>query len=402
VNVLKSETTELGASDTVVTDGLKVLTSLSEILAHKNAWCDLEQRSTADLVWFQSFEWCFNWMKHHNGNQSPFVLMLLENSKAVAVLPLMKSRNRLGLRMLCTLGEPHTQYGNILTENGMLTPSQVQMFETALAETSQFDALVCNYVPEGSPLAQVLQNARPLKRLDNQSMLIDLKPFESKASYDSSLSKNTFKNLRRRRKHLEDMGTLSFTILRSTDTGFANAVADCIAMKQQWLNATGRLGVGFNQSGHAEFIKSIKDSAKNPDGPLAFVLNLAGKPLAIEVGFQQRGHYYSYIGAFDWHQRQHAPGRLQMHETIGWLIEQGATTMDLLANPTDYKRDIASRSIELGSFAISHTVPSRLYVNVWTAWGKPTLKRVIAATPESWRAKLNHLRGRALVEREPG
>jgi CelD/BcsL family acetyltransferase involved in cellulose biosynthesis len=402
VDVLKSETTDFGAENTVVTDGLKVLTSLAQIEDAQHIWSDLDRRSKADLVWFQSFEWCFNWMKHHDGNQSPFVLMLVENSKAVAVLPLMKSRNRLGLRMLCMLGEPHTQYGNILTENGKLSPSQVQMFETALAETSQFDALVCNYVPDGSPLAQVLQNARPLKRLDNQSMLIDLKPFESKASYDGSLSKNTVKNLRRRRKHLEGMGTLSFTILRPTDKGFANAVADCIAMKQQWLNATGRLGVGFSQSGHAEFIKSIKYSAKSPDGPLAFVLNLAGKPLAIEIGFQQRGHYYSYIGAFDWDQRQHAPGRLQMHETIGWLIQQGATTMDLLANPTDYKRDIASRSIELGSFAISHTMRSRLYVNVWTAWGKPTLKRAIAATPEAWRARLNQLRGRALVEGEPG
>ncbi len=376
---MKTESIALGPMTAVETDGVKILTSLSHLKNFKELWRDLDFRSTADLVWFQSFDWCFNWISAQSANHDPYVLMIVENGKAVAVLPLMLSRNTLGIRMLSMLGEPHTQYGNILTETGTLSSKHMKMFECALASNMACDGLVCNYVPAGSALEQLMGTSCRMSRLDNQSLVVELSKFASPAAYDASLSKNTTKNLRRRRKHLEDMGALKFQVLRPADAGYGAAIHDGIAMKQQWLAETGRLGLGLKHAGHAAFLTNIPRLTEAGDGPVAFVLSVAGKAVAIELGFLQRGHYYSYIGAFDWNLRQQAPGRLQMHETICWLIGQGATSMDLLANPTEYKRDVASRSIALASYYKSYTLRGRVYASFWAGWGKPQLKRTLAA-----------------------
>jgi CelD/BcsL family acetyltransferase involved in cellulose biosynthesis len=203
--------------------------------------------------------------------------------------------------------------------------------------------------------------------------MVDIENFSSAAAYESSLSKNTIKNLSRRRKHLEDMGALKFEVLCPADAGFATAIVVGIAIKQQWLAATGRLGLGLKQSGHAAFLKNIPQFNEVGDGPLAFVLSVGGKAIAVELGFLQRRHYYS------WELRQQASGRLQMHETIGWLIGQGALSLDLLANPTDYKRDVASRSIALASYAKSYTLLGHVDAAFWAGWGHTQLKRTAAA-----------------------
>jgi CelD/BcsL family acetyltransferase involved in cellulose biosynthesis len=376
----------------VLADGLHILTTLAQMTDHQDLWRDLDLRSTADLVWFQSFDWCYNWIKTQSADHVPHTLIIVENGAAAAVLPLMRGRSEMGVRMLRMMGEPHTQYGNILTANGTLSSKHRQMFESALAEDKVCDGLVCNYVPADSPLAQLMGSARRLMRLDNQSLVVELSKHRNASDYEASLSKNTTKNLRRRRKHLEGMGDLTFEVFRPGDAGYHIAINDGMAMKQQWLTATGRLGLGLKQSGHATFLSNIPRLKETGDGPLAFVLSVAGKSVAIELGFLQRGHYYSYLGAFDWELRQQAPGRLQMHETICWLIGQGVVSMDLLANPTDYKRDVASSSIRLSSYSRTRNLRGFVYAAFWSGWGKPQLKRALAAIPERWRAGLNQVK----------
>jgi CelD/BcsL family acetyltransferase involved in cellulose biosynthesis len=375
-------------------DGLKVLTSLQMLQEHKSLWIDLDKRSTAELVWFQSFEWCFNWMHQHGQNKTPYVLMYIENGKACAVLPLMMSRSFMGVRLLRVLGEPHTQYGNILTENGMLTEGQIQAFRLALSDKNHSDGLVCNYVPETSALSEVLSGSNRIARLDNQSLVMDLAGFKNPAAYENTLSKNVTKNLRRRRKNLEDIGALSFKVLRKGDVGYVEYIAQCVAMKQEWLSKTARLNTGLKHQGHENMLAAVENDAASGDGPLVFVQSVSETPVAIEIGFLQRGHYYSYMGAFDWNVRQHAPGRLQMHNTLCWLIEQGARSMDLLANPTDYKRDIATRTIALSAYAWTHSASAAAYVHMWTGWTKPLLKKILVMRPASWRFNLQALRKR--------
>ena len=53
------------------------LESLADMAQAEAAWRELDRITTAPFVWFQSFEWCYNWMRNHGGAHCrPLVFML--------------------------------------------------------------------------------------------------------------------------------------------------------------------------------------------------------------------------------------------------------------------------------------------------------------------------------------
>jgi CelD/BcsL family acetyltransferase involved in cellulose biosynthesis len=362
------------------------LTSLAEMAAVEHLWRALDARSTASLVWFQSFEWCFNWVKFHTGFE-PLVLMLIENGHAVAVLPMMRKRTRVGVRTLRPLGEPHTQYANVLSRDGCLSDGEVALLRDALFAEAGVDQLLFTLVPESSTLAQILPRNDRVPTLDNLASQLDLKRFAAPSDYEKSVGKKTSRNMRSATTKLEAAGALTFHVLRPDDAGYCESVDACLSMKAMWLSATGRISQGLEQDGHCQFLKAMAGQ-----GPLAFVLKLAGRPIAVELGYLQAGHYYAYMGAFDWSLRNLSPGKLQMHKSICWLISQGALTLDLLANPTEYKQHYASHGTALTGYAVNRTWRGQLYTALWTRRTKPRLKRLFSALPDTWRTSFNVMR----------
>jgi CelD/BcsL family acetyltransferase involved in cellulose biosynthesis len=362
------------------------LTTLAEMAGVEALWRDLDAKTKAPLVWFQSFEWCFNWMKFHTGFQ-PLVLMLVEQDQAVAVLPLMHKRNRVGVRALRPLGEPHTQYANVLTANGNLTETQNHLLREALFAEADIDQLLFTLVPEASALASLLPRDGRLETLDNRATHLDLQRFADVKDYEKSLGKKTARNMRSATTKLEAMGTLTFEVLCPEDESYAASVETCLRMKDMWLGATGRISQGLEQSGHADFLKAMAGQS-----PMAFVLKLDGKPIAVELGYMQSGHYYAYMGAFDWSLRNLSPGKLQMHKSICWLITEGVRTLDLLAHPSAYKEHYASHGTALNGYAVNRTWRGYVYTAIWTRRAKPMLKQLFSALPGNWRSSVYVMR----------
>jgi CelD/BcsL family acetyltransferase involved in cellulose biosynthesis len=135
----------------VAAQNVVCLKNLEDMAKLESQWRQLDQASTADFVWFQSFEWCFRWMKHHgSSNCEPYVLMLMEQGEAVAILPLMRQGKRFGVTTLRILGEPHTQYANVLTRDGALTTEQQELLFSALQSAAEIDQLSLPLVPDNS------------------------------------------------------------------------------------------------------------------------------------------------------------------------------------------------------------------------------------------------------------
>lgn len=368
------------------------LASLDDMALVETLWRGLDGRSQAPLVWFQSFEWCYQWMRHHGDKRcAPLVLMLVREGAAVAVLPLMRIRKRIGINSLRMLGAPHTQYANLLTERGMLSAEDAVLFITALQQEPGVDQLLFDLVPQGSPLLQIMPQEARVPLLENAACQINLSRFHDAASYEQSLGKKTQRNLRRATNQLEQAGTLSFEVLHPEMPGYLELVSRCLAMKTRWLAATGRISQGLEQGGHGHFLASLR-SAADGEGPIAFALRLDGKPIAIELGYQQRGHYYAYMGAFDWNWRNISPGKLQMHKSLCWLIARGVATLDLLGNPSDYKQHYASHAVALSGFVLSQSWRGQLYTSVWMRRLKPNLRAAFHLMPEEWRMSLHVMR----------
>lgn len=67
------------------------------------------------------------------------------------------------------------------------------------------------------------------------------------------------------------------------------------------------------------------------------VLNLSGKPVAVEYGFKYRSEYYAYMAGFDPDYSQYNVGNMLFVDIITQLIQEGLTNYDFLRGAEPYK-----------------------------------------------------------------
>jgi CelD/BcsL family acetyltransferase involved in cellulose biosynthesis len=372
---------------------VRVLALLEEILAISSEWQALDQKSTAPMTWFQSFEWCRNWLEiHGEASGSPLIFQLLRGGRTIAIWPMMKHHSRFGVKTLRSLGEPHTQYSNILTENGFLNLEEVNALRQALASLPGVDTAQFANVLANSPLASVLSSHVPLPELADAAVQLDLSSFGSLADYERTLSKKSLRNLKRGARLLSEQAKLDFKVLRPGAPRYREFIDAAIIMKKKWLRERARVGHGLLLPGHDRFLAAMTAVADGTDGPYVFAVLSDGRPVAVEIGYLQRKHYYCYLGAFDWDLRICSPGKVQMHRTIAWLIQHGALTYDLLANAEGYKQDYCSVQTQLCSYAVDLTGKGRIYTRMWTRILEPAIIRIFRSLPDPIRGLLAALR----------
>jgi CelD/BcsL family acetyltransferase involved in cellulose biosynthesis len=302
----------------------------------------------------------------------------------------MIERKGVGVSVLRNLGDPHTQYGGVLTESGQLSDVQAQTLYAALREAGGIDTAFINLVPRDSALARVMPAGTEVAKLANESAYLDLSAFRTRDGYLESLGKTQKRNRKRRHKQLAAKGEIGFEVLRPEDPGFAARVEECLRFKDIWLRQTGKISKGLVMENHGSFLTSLRSSGE--DGPYLFALTVAGEPVAIELGFLRQGHYYAYVGGFDWAWRDASPGKVQMEMTIGWLIQQGASAYDLLSNPTGYKESWTNRSVPLQSHIVNLTLRGEAYSTWWITHARPAVKRIYEWLPHDVRVGLSVVR----------
>lgn len=361
----------------------RVLRDRSGMAAIETAWRALEASTADPLSYFQSFDWCRCWIEAFgHAHCRPEIHTLWQGETLLAVWPLMLSGR--AVKRLEPLGWPHSQYANILVDPAYNRRDAARLILAAL-EDGDHDVVLLESVPQGSALAAMLDKVTPLSGRCNSAAMLDLSAFASPQDYAAALSKTQRRNRNRRRNALEKHGALSFEVLFPGDAGFADAVAACLVLKQQWLRETGRRSIGLAFEGFDRFLASLSGSRDRLTGACLFVLKAGDRLVAGEFGFLHHGHYHAYLGAFDWALRDASPGKTQMDMTVCWLIERGVTTYDLLGNPTDYKKSWSNRTIPLGTYALPANLAGRAYASVWTARLRPGLKRLYAALPHQIR-----------------
>jgi CelD/BcsL family acetyltransferase involved in cellulose biosynthesis len=362
------------------------LESLADMTAVAGEWRALERRSTAPLTWFQTYNWCHRWMVcHGDGSIAPLILALWNGPRLAAVWPLMRIRKAIGITVVRSLGEPHTQYAGILTENGTMTKTEITLLREGLMSVPNVDCVILGFVPEGSPLNGIQPTGSPMPELANEAAFLDLGHFPDSAAFLARQSKSQRRSRKKTMSVLSEKGEVGFSVLRPGDSNFETWLQRCVQFKRVWLKQTGRVSLGLDQGDHAAFLASLSSSPESADGPYLFALTVAGSPVAIEIGFLRNGHYYSYLGGFDWSLRQISPGRTQMEMTVSWLIDNGAKAFDLLANPTGYKEHWTNSTIALSGHIVNFTPAGRAYTGIWTRNLRPVIKKGFESLPADFR-----------------
>ncbi|OAM73545.1 hypothetical protein A3840_17930 [Devosia elaeis] len=308
----------------MVTIETKVLGTLDEIDAIAPAWRELEARCADPLSYFQSFDWCRNWVAQFSadGNHRPYIVTIWRGERLIALWPRMIV-DMAGIRRLETLGAPHSQYcGVLVRRDGTAWPGIAKALLAAV-RASRCDVTISRAVPEGSALAKLLADKPVVRGSDNIASMLDLSLFPSSEAYTAQLGKLQKRNRNRRRNHLARLGELHFEVIWPDHAEFGALVRQCTEMKRRWLAETGRFSSGFSMAGYEDFLASLGGNAARLSGACLSVLRAGERVVALELGFIRQRHYYAYIGGFDWDLRELSPGKVQMDLTVNWLIDKG-------------------------------------------------------------------------------
>ncbi len=371
------------------------LVSIQDIVNAEDLWRDLEESSTAPNCFFQSYAWCKSWAEHHGDERhQPVILMLTRNTKAIAILPLMQVMVRGGIKVMRALGEPHTQYTNLLTQNGSLDDAATDVLREALHSWPNIDAIFVQYVPELSPLQKVFGKLSEIPTLRNEASQYELKTFSSVEAFTKSLPVRRRQAQRRAASALQGDGPLLLEVIWPDDAKFTGALSQCLRWKDEWISNTGRMNAGINDKSHNVFLASIQ-SAAHKDGSVIFALKAGERPVAYQLGFIHHGHYHLYTASFEWRLRRWSLGTVLIDMTIGWLIENKIKIFDLMGNPAPYKGNWSNHSLILSAFMTSKTWRGKLYAHLWVKLLRPRLKNIYHHLPQAIRVQMLRLMPRS-------
>jgi hypothetical protein len=210
----------------------------------------------------------------------------------------------------------------------------VQLLKHFFSKPGGCDAIAFDLVPVPSPLVAIMPRKAKVSGYDNQSSSLDLAQFaDAEAFFESQGDKRRRKRPQAPQPAGEAGRRAEFRVVWPGSDEFAGLVHACVEMKRRWLAETGRISRGFAIEGYDRFLASLSGDEQGREGAVAFVLEAAGRPVAIEVSMIRNRHLYAYVGGFDWELNKFSPGKVQMEATVCWCIENGIGHMIFSAMP---------------------------------------------------------------------
>jgi CelD/BcsL family acetyltransferase involved in cellulose biosynthesis len=359
--------------------------TVGAIRSLEGPWRALERACPERFTYFQSFDWCVALTSCHGGEVplvgEPRVISLWRDGRLVLLWPGMVTTLPPGVRVLSVLGAPYSQYCTALRLPGPGDGALAEHFRAAISAHRDIDLVSFDLVPAGSILEVLIANWASQTDAANETAYCRLDAYTDWADLQARLQGKQRRNRQRRRTKLAELGRLETRVVWSGEPDHGRLLDLAFTWKRMWLEETGRVGAGLAIRGHDAFLAALPGSRSGGGGAMLLALEADGRPLAIEVGFLSGGHFYSYMGSFDWQLRDLSPGKVAMEECQRWLIENGAHTYDLLGTPADYKASWTNATLPLRGYMKPLTLKGRIFGEGWLAHLRPALKGTYARLP---------------------
>ncbi len=389
----ESTVPKTGTDEATTRQIIKTALTIEDVAQLEDDWRDLERRSNESFCFFQTYEWCYNWLRKNEHSDvwsvqgcRPVIVTVFEDGQLQLVCPMMKCRLTGGVTILTVVGEPHTQYGNVLLAPVADPTPWFKALWQELGRIPDVDTIRFNAVPAKSPFASFLSAHATRVEVPNETAFMDFSSFPDWAAFQSTQGTSMRRGRAKRRNKLAREGDVTFHVLRQGDEGFTDAVIDAARMKQDWLRETGRVSLGVSWTLLAEF---LAEYPRNPDpssGIIAHAIRLDGRNIAIEVGFIRNQEYYSFLGGFDWEMNAFSPGKIQIEMSFRWFLENGIRRFDFLPNPADYKAGWTNERMAVFGFVYHNTLRGRLNEALFGAAARQKVKQIYYRIPKNFRA----------------
>jgi CelD/BcsL family acetyltransferase involved in cellulose biosynthesis len=349
-------------------------------------WNALFERAGRPHQLFQTFGWLCHWANHYLDHRTRLsVVVARQEGRLVMIWPLVAIR-AVGLTRLCWMGEPVSQYGDVLAEDG---PARVDLLRQgwALVKALGADVIHLRKTRSDAVVFPLLQQAGALAIDFATAPYLDLASAEDYQDYERRYSAKKRARRRRLLRSLEEVATVTF---ERHDGGPAarDLVGHALALKHKWLVARGVIAPVLQDPRFGRFLCDVAGRRTGAAEIRVMAVSCNGTPGAVEVSFECRRHRVAYLISYDIELAKHGIGIIVAEHSIRTAHAQGLLRFDLLTPADPYKMEWADGSVEVRDWAMPLTRPGRLYVLVWLRFMRHWMRSATKGLPVWLRRRL--------------
>jgi len=305
---------------------IRVFASLAEA---ESTWRSFEERAL--LHGFQRFEWIRAWHEEVGGETSPYVVEVSNgDGQTLSLLPL-GIRSDGGTRVLTWLGGAVSDY-----HGGLLAPTT----SSDVRPTDETARLPFEVLPpfdvihfEKQPLLIGREHNPFLARSARPHLQAMATTVRDGGPWPASAAAR--KDLRRRRRRLEERGPVQFVV--ASDVPMAEEIATVMMeQKSRQYRATGVWDVFANPAYRSFYMRMTREGVRSGLVHVS-ALTCGGNIIATEWSLIHRERCYGLLPSYDLGWAAFSPGSLILQEALAWCGERGIDTYDFTIGDEEYK-----------------------------------------------------------------
>ncbi|MGE3915640.1 MAG: GNAT family N-acetyltransferase [Hyphomicrobiaceae bacterium] len=358
---------------------LDLVTTVAGLEALEADWNALHARAGEPHHVFQTFNWCWHWCCHYvSGSRQLAIVTGRSEGRLVLLMPLAIQR-RAGLVELTWLGEPVSQYGDILAlpeACGLATLQQAWRF--ACSRTGA-DLANLRRVRADAFAADLLGSLGAKVTATEEAPFLDVSRTASFAEWETRRAPKGLKNRRRQARRLAEIGAVAFASHSGTPEAAALA-AHAVRLKRETLGAKGAISLALADERFEAFFSAAAAATERPPGVRVLAVTTDGRPAALKILIDGPEASFLHVAVFVPGLEKCAPGALLLEHAVAETIRTGRKTLDLLPPRHEYKMDFADGVVAVHDHALAVSTAGWLYTNGFLRLRR-SLKAVVEGLP---------------------
>ncbi len=351
----------------------KIIRTIEEFTDLEEDWQTLFSEVGRGPQLFQNFNWIWHWVHQCLDKRDDLIILTGRNSgELVLIAPLVCERER-GIKMIKWIGEPVSQYGDILIKEDGNNLQWLKEGFNFLCDEIRPDLFYLRKIRFDSSVTPLLENYGATIIEEATAPYIETLGAKTFTEFNKRYSQRNRKSKRRHRRKLQEKGKLEFHFY-SEGPEAQRATLKAIELKRCWIKTMGLVSPSFNGNNLDKFFKKTSAINDHPAGLKVSELTLDGRTVAIEVGITMKNYYGAHLGAYDPEFYAHSPGSLQMQDTISALIDEGIEVIDLFAPCDQYKTEWTTQTVPVYDFAFPTSILGHIYEKCYLKRLRPLLK----------------------------
>lgn len=353
-------------------------------------WTGLFDRCATSSQLFQSHAWLWHWTRHFLAppDVSLAIVTARRNGRLVLVWPLARRCGAGGLSRLDWMGEPVSQYGDVLVEPGADALPLMRDAWTFLRTRLPADLVNLRKTRADAAVAPLLAEIGARASCRDSAPFADLStPGGFTAYADARWSAKTRKNRRRQMRRLEEIGPVAVQRLTSGAEA-ARLASHAIKTKRAWLGDRGLVSPALANPAYESFFAAVAAGGEHPAGCRVSQLAVNGEPAALEIAIRCRERLAVHIIAYEPAFERGGAGAALMEDAIRQAFADGVTCFDLLGPGGGYKDEWSDGAVEMADWTLALSLKGRLYARGWLTMLRPRLKAIANGMPKPLRKLL--------------